>query len=260
MKISILGSGSAGNSTFVEIEDYKLLVDTGFSCKKTEEKLEKIGKKLSDISAILITHEHSDHINGAGVIARKYNIPIYITPESYRAGAVKLGQIDKSLLNFIDGDFILDDKVKVCPFDVMHDAVRTIGFKLETQLNKKIAISTDIGYITNIVREYFKDVDAMVIESNYDFNTLMNCQYPWNLKERVKSRNGHLSNNECAKFIKEMYTDKLKKVFLAHVSKDSNNISLIKETLEDEFIGMIRKPNCEITTQENVTKLFDIDE
>jgi len=213
MKISILGSGSGGNSTFVEIEDYKLLVDTGFSCKKTEEKLEKIGKKLSDISAILITHEHSDHINGAGVIARKYDIPIYITPESYRAGAVKLGEIDKSLLNFIDGDFILN----------------------------------------------FKDVDAMVIESNYDFNTLMNCSYPWNLKERVKSRNGHLSNNECAKFIKEMYTDKLKKVFLAHVSKDSNNISLIKETLEDEFIGMIRKPNCEITTQDNVTKLFDID-
>ena len=168
MKISILGSGSGGNSTFVEIEDYKILVDTGFSCKKTEE-------------------------------------------------------------------------------------------KLENQLNKKIAISTDIGYITNIVREYFKDVDAMVIESNYDFNTLMNCSYPWNLKERVKSRNGHLSNNECAKFIKEMYTDKLKKVFLAHVSKDSNNISLIKETLEDEFIGMIRKPNCEITTQDNVTKLFDID-
>lgn len=100
MKISILGSGSAGNSTFVEIEDYKLLVDTGFSCKKTEEKLEKIGKKLSDISAILITHEHSDHINGAGVIARKYDIPIYITPESYRAGAAKLGQIDKSLLFF----------------------------------------------------------------------------------------------------------------------------------------------------------------
>jgi len=246
MNISILGSGSSGNSTFVEIEDYKLLVDTGFSCKKTEEKLEMIGKKLSDISAILITHEHSDHINGAGVIARKYDIPIYITPESYKAGVGKLGEIDKSLIKFIDGSFILDDKVKVSPFDVMHDAERTIGFKLESQLNKKIAISTDIGYITNIVREYFKDVDAMVIESNYDFNTLMNCSYPWNLKERVKSRNGHLSNNECAKFIKEMYTDKLKKVFLAHVSKDSNHLSIIKETLEDEFTGMLRKPNCEL--------------
>lgn len=260
MKISILGSGSAGNSTFIEIEGYKILIDAGFSCKKTEDKLEKIGKKLSDISAILITHEHSDHINGAGIISRKYDIPIYITPESYKVGAAKLGQIDKSLINFIKGDFILDDKVKISSFDVMHDAVRTIGFKLETQLNKKIAISTDIGYITNVVREYFKYVDAMVIESNYDFNTLMNCSYPWNLKERVKGRNGHLSNNECAKFIREMCTDKLKKVFLAHVSKDSNKLSLIKETLQNEFTGMIRKPNCEITTQDEVTKLFDINE
>ena len=260
MKISILGSGSAGNSTFVEVEDYKILVDAGFSCKKTEEKLEKIGKSLADVSAILITHEHSDHINGAGIIARKYDIPLYITPESYRVGAEKLGAIDKSLLNFIDGDFILDDKIKVSPFDVMHDAERTIGFKLETQLNKKLAISTDIGHVTNVVREFFKDVDAMVIESNYDFNMLMNCNYPWNLKERVKSRNGHLSNNDCARFIKEMYTDKLKKIFLAHVSKDSNTPKLIQETLEDEFMGMLRKPSYEITSQDNVTKLFKIDE
>ena len=142
----------------------------------------------------------------------------------------------------------------------MHDAERTIGFKLETQLNKKLAISTDIGHVTNVVREFFKDVDAMVIESNYDFNMLMNCNYPWNLKERVKSRNGHLSNNDCARFIKEMYTDKLKKIFLAHVSKDSNTPKLIQETLEDEFMGMLRKPSYEITSQDNVTKLFKIDE
>ena len=120
MKISILGSGSAGNSTFVEIEDYKLLVDTGFSCKKTEEKLEKIGKKLSDISAILITHEHSDHINGAGVIARKYNIPIYITPESYKVGAIKLGEIDKSLINLAHSLF------ERCPFLLL-----TLSFKFQ---------------------------------------------------------------------------------------------------------------------------------
>ena len=89
---------------------------------------------------------------------------------------------------------------------------------------------------------------------------LMLCNYPWNLKERVKSRNGHLSNNDCARFIKEMYTDKLKKIFLAHVSKDSNTPKLIQETLEDEFMGMLRKPSYEITSQDNVTKLFKIDE
>lgn len=260
MKISVLGSGSAGNSTFIEIDGYKLLIDAGFSCKKTEEKLEQIGKKLSDISAILLTHEHSDHINGAGIIARKYDIPLFITPESYEAGLLKLGQLNKNLVNFIDGDFILDNKVKITPFDVMHDAVRTIGFRLENQSNQKIAVSTDVGYIDNIVREHFKDVDAMVIESNYDYNMLMNCSYPWNLKARVKSRNGHLSNNDCARFIKEMYTDKLKKVYLAHISKDSNNPNIIRETLNDEFLKTTNRFNYEITSQDDVTKLFDINE
>lgn len=258
MKVSILGSGSSGNSTFIEVDDLKILIDAGFSCKKTEEKLEKIGKKLSDVSAILLTHEHSDHINGAGIIARKYDIPLYISPESYNAGLNKLGEIDKTLIKLIDKDFIINDTIKVSPFDVMHDAIRTLGFRIETQLNKKIAVSTDIGYVDNNVRENFKDVDAMIIESNYDFNMLMNCSYPWNLKSRVKSRNGHLSNNDCARFIKEIYSDKIKKIFLAHVSKDSNDPRLIKQTMDDEFDKMLRRPEYEITSQEEVTKLFEI--
>lgn len=131
MKILILGSGSVGNLIFVEIEDYKFLVDIGFSCKKIEEKLEKIGKKLLDILVILIIYEYSDYINGVGVIVRKYDILIYIIFESYRVGVVKLGEIDKFLLNFIDGDFIFNDKVKVFLFDVMYDVERIIGFKLE---------------------------------------------------------------------------------------------------------------------------------
>lgn len=258
MKISVLGSGSSGNSTFIEVDGYKLLIDAGFSCKKTEEKLKEIGEDLSKISSILITHEHMDHIGGAGIIARKYDIPLFITKESYEAGKNKIGSINENLLNFFDESFILEDKIKVIPFDVMHDAARTVGFKLETQLNKKISVSTDIGCINNIIRENFKDVDAMIIESNYDFNMLMNSSYPWNLKERVKSRNGHLSNNTCAKFLKEMQSQKLKKVFLAHVSKDSNKEILIKEAIEEEFNGITRNFNYEITSQDKVSKIFEI--
>lgn len=259
MKISVLGSGSAGNSTYIEVDGLKILVDAGFSCKKIEEKLEQIGEKLSNISAMLITHEHTDHINGAGIIARKYDIPLYISRESYEAGATKLGELDRTLVKFIDTkEFILGDIIKISPFDVMHDAERTLGFRIESQLGKKIAISTDIGYIDNIVREYFKDVDAMIIESNYDYNMLMNCSYPWNLKARVKSRNGHLSNNDCARFIKEMHNDKIKKIFLAHISKDSNDPMLIKQTMDDEFDRMLRRPEYEITNQDIVSKLIEI--
>ncbi|MCI5725439.1 MBL fold metallo-hydrolase [Fusobacterium sp.] len=259
MKISVLGSGSAGNSTYIEVDGLKILVDAGFSCKKIEEKLEQIGEKLSNISAMLITHEHTDHISGAGIVARKYDIPLYISRESYEAGATKLGELDRTLLKFIDTkEFILGDTIKISPFDVMHDAERTLGFRIESQLGKKIAISTDIGYIDNIVREYFKDVDAMIIESNYDYNMLMNCSYPWNLKARVKSRNGHLSNNDCARFIKEMHNDKMKKIFLAHISKDSNDPMLIKQTMDDEFDRMLRRPEYEITNQDIVSKLIEI--
>lgn len=250
MKISILGSGSSGNSIFVEENNSKILIDAGFSCKKIEEKLNSIGEELEDISALLITHEHTDHILGAGIISRKYDIPLYITEESYWAGQKKLGKIEDHNLNFIKGNFIINDTIKAIPFDVMHDAERTIGFRLESKDHKKIAISTDIGYINNIVREAFKDVDVMVIESNYDYNMLMNCGYPFDLKARIKSNNGHLSNNSAVKFIKDIHSTKLKKAFLAHISKDSNSYNMAHETLERELFENKIKLDFEVALQD----------
>ena len=259
MKISVLGSGSKGNATFIDVNGTKILIDAGFSCKKIEEKLVSIGENIENISALLLTHEHADHIAGAGIISRKYEIPIYITRESFLICEQKLGKITNDKISFIDKHhFIIDNKIKITPFDVMHDAVRTVGFKLEDENAKKISISTDIGFINNVVREHFKDVDAMIIESNYDFNMLMNSDYPWGLKDRIKSRNGHLSNNEAAKFIKEMSSDKLKKVFLAHISKDSNSIHCIKNAFIEEFARATKRPSIEITNQDVASKIFEI--
>lgn len=258
MKVSILGSGSGGNSIYLESNGTKILIDAGFSCKKIEDKLNSIGKKLEGIDALLITHEHTDHIQGAGIISRKYNIPIYITTESYTAGMHKLGKIDENNIKFIEDKFILQNNILIKPFDVMHDANRTIGFRVENLDGKIATISTDIGYINNIVRENFKDSDLMIIESNYDYNMLMNCNYPWDLKARVKSRNGHLSNNDAAKFVKEMYSDKLKKVYLAHISKDSNNPEIIKNTFNEELKNSKIKLELELATQDNATKLFKL--
>jgi phosphoribosyl 1,2-cyclic phosphodiesterase len=258
MKISILGSGSGGNSTFVESDGTKILIDAGFSCKKIEEKLCCINENLCDIDALLITHEHADHISGAGIISRKYNIPIYITRESYHAGMAKIGDINSENLKFIDNSFILNDNIKATPFDVMHDAERTIGFRLTSLSGKNITISTDIGYVNNIVREAFRNTDVMVIESNYDYNMLMNCSYPFDLKARIKSRNGHLSNSSAAKFIAEMYTSNLKKVFLAHVSKDSNTYKMAKETIADELIQNKIKLEFEVALQDKNTDIFKL--
>lgn len=258
MKISILGSGSGGNSTYIESEKGKILVDAGFSCKKIEERLNFIERELNDINGILITHEHIDHIQGAGIISRKYNIPIYITSESFKAGESKLGKINLENLRFIKDKFIINDSLLVKPFDVMHDAQRTVGYRIESQSGKVVAISTDIGYVNNIVRENFKAADVMIIESNYDYNMLMNCNYPWDLKARVKGRNGHLSNNEAAKFIKEMYNENLKKVYLAHISKDSNNPDIVKDTIAQELRANKINLDYELAKQDVATKLFEI--
>ena len=140
----------------------------------------------------------------------------------------------------------------------MHDAVRTVGYRVENIEGKILAVSTDIGYVNNIVKENFKDVDLMVIESNYDYNMLMNCSYPWDLKARVKSRNGHLSNNDAAKFIKEIYSDKLKKVYLAHISKDSNNPDIVKNTIDQELKESKININYELANQDMATDIFEL--
>lgn len=254
MKVSILGSGSSGNSIFIEVNNIKILIDAGFSGKKIKEKLEVIGEDLNDIQALLITHEHGDHILGAGIISRKYNLPIYMTEESYHACEHKLGKLTPSNLNFIEGQFYLDD-VLITPFDVMHDAERTIGFSVE-HMEKKLTLATDIGHITNIVREQFKGSQIAIIECNYDFDMLMNCDYPWDLKSRVKGRNGHLCNEDTAKFLTELYHKDLEKVYLVHVSNDSNCYDLAYNTVEFELIKNDINIDLEIVRQNTVTPIY----
>ncbi|MGL4980652.1 MAG: MBL fold metallo-hydrolase [Fusobacteriaceae bacterium] len=257
MRISILGSGSSGNLTFIDAEGVKLLVDAGFSCKKIEERLSEIGEKLEDIDGILITHEHGDHILGAGIVSRKYNIPIYIAEKSYRMAEHKFGKLLSENLIFIDGKFKMKDGVLITPFDVLHDAERTLGYRIETSSGKVVSIATDIGYVDNSVKEQFKDVDIMVIECNYDYHMLMESQYPWDLKARVKGRNGHLSNSDSAKLIKDVYSERLKKVFLVHVSKDSNRYSLAIETVRDDLRGDGIEVDLEVAKQNEVTSVWE---
>ncbi len=256
MKLSVLGSGSSGNAIFVESKDIRVLVDVGFSCKKMEEKLAKIDVCPKTISALLITHEHSDHIGGAGIFSRKYDVPIYITEKSFEAGKEKIGKVKDENIKIITKDFKICDTLDISPFEVMHDAEQTIGYEIRNSEGKKITLATDIGYITNGVKERFKGSDVILIESNYDYNMLMNGPYPWELKNRVKGKNGHLSNHDCAKFIESIYHDFLQKVYLVHISKDNNTYNTahraVKEHLKAEGISI----DIEVAEQEKTTEIF----
>lgn len=256
MRVSILGSGSSGNATYVETEGVGLLIDAGFSGKKMEEKLNEIDVDIKTVKAILITHEHMDHILGAGILVRKHDIPLYITKESYEESKHKIGKINLDKLNFIHDEFNIE-KVRIKPFDVMHDAVRTVGFSITNNSDKKLAIATDIGYTTNIVKEEFKNSDVIIIESNYDYYKLMNGPYNWNLKNRVKGQNGHLCNVKASEFIGKIYTDKLKKIYLTHISRDNNTYELAYNTVKNYLNKNNICVDIEVATQESTTKLFE---
>lgn len=258
MKVSILGSGSSGNSTFIETDNFRFLIDAGFSGKQTKEKLEEIGVAPDTLGAILITHEHGDHILGAGILSRKYDIPIYITKKSYDKACKKLGKIDEKNIKFIEENFVIGGKIEVEAFEVMHDAQMTVAFCVRNSEEKKLAIATDIGYTTNIVKQKFMESDIVIIESNYDYKMLMNGPYPWELKNRVKGKRGHLSNLDSAKFIKTIHSEKLKKVFLAHMSKDNNTAEIAYNTVKEYLRESSLDIELEVARQDKVTEIFKI--
>ena len=259
MQISKPGSGSGGNATYIGSENGEILIDAGFSCKKKEERLSIILWDISDMNGILITHEHSDHIPGAGLISRQPNVSIYITPERSKAGECKSGEIAAGNLRLIaNAKLVMNDSLLVMPFDAMHDACRTVGSRIGSRNGKVAAISTDMGCVSYVVRENFKVVAIMVIECNNDSYVRMNCHDPWDLKARVGSRDGHLSNNDAAMFITEMSNAKLKKVYLAPIGKDSHNPDVVRDTIAQELIGSRVRLECELAKQDSATGLFEL--
>ena len=257
MKFSSLGSGSSGNSSYIEMENKKFLVDAGFSGKKIAEKLNNIEKRIEDITGIFVTHEHSDHIQGLGVVSRKYDIPIYLHEMTYCVIREKIGKIDKKNLNFIREDKVVIGDCVINNFEVMHDAKKCLGYTFEYG-EKKLSYASDVGCVNNIIKENLKNSDVIVLESNYDYNMLMTGPYHWELKNRVKGRNGHLSNAEASKLIAQVLNEKLKKVYLMHISKDNNTPELAYNSLY-EILERENKSHLEIEViDEKGTEIYKI--
>jgi phosphoribosyl 1,2-cyclic phosphodiesterase len=229
MKTSALASGSSGNCFFVESGNCSFLVDAGVSCKQIEQRMDKIGKDVSYLKGIFVTHEHSDHIRGVDVLARKYSVPVFVTKGCYENCSLVS---DDSLVNFIDKDKVMKlDNVKVLPFSKNHDASDPVSYSVASG-NKKVSFMTDIGVACNNVVKHVKDSNVLFMEANHDIEMLSNGRYPAYLKKRILSDNGHLSNYAAALCILEHATPKLKHIVLSHLSENNNTEEIALKTIK----------------------------
>ena len=237
MRMCSIASGSSGNCIYVGSDNHHILIDAGISGKRVEAGLRELELSGKDIDGILLTHEHSDHIKGLGVLARKYGVPSYTTPGT--AGAVKamsgLGRIDDSLFVEIhaDQDFQIGD-LKVSPFHISHDAAEPVAYRIACG-EKKMAVATDLGVYTDYTVEHLKGLDVLLLEANHDIHMLQVGAYPYYLKQRISGDLGHLSNETAGKLLCEVLHDDLKAIVLGHLSKENNYAELAYETVKLEI-------------------------
>ncbi|NLU52239.1 MAG: MBL fold metallo-hydrolase [Clostridiaceae bacterium] len=231
IKVCSLFSGSSGNCIFVSNGDTAVLIDAGVSGKRIEEALKSIGESFDKIAGIFITHEHSDHISGAGILSRRYKIPIYANSLTWNAMRPFLGKLTPDLIRHIETgrEHIIGD-MTVRPFPIPHDAACPVGYNIFID-GKKITIATDIGHMNKELLSNLVKSDMVLLESNHDIDMLMTGRYPWPLKQRILSDNGHLCNEMAGKTVAYLAECGTKLFLLGHLSKENNFPELAYQTV-----------------------------
>lgn len=235
-RFASIASGSSGNSIYFGSDNTHILIDTGISNKRIEEGLKNLGLKVSDLSGILITHEHSDHIQGLRTLTKKYQIPIYATKGTLDyIKAKKIIEGNEDLCNVISADTkITIDDIDASVFKISHDASEPVGFRLSTA-GKSVAVATDMGVYDEYIVDKLQDLDAILLEANHDIRMLEAGPYPYHLKRRILGSKGHLCNEIAGKLLARILNDNLKHVLLGHLSKENNYPSLAYETVKVEI-------------------------
>lgn len=239
MRLLSIASGSSGNCIYVGNDDTHILIDTGISGKRIEAGLNSIGLSGKDIDAVLVTHEHVDHIAGLGVFSRKWNAPIYATAGTVHGiqGTKSVGLIDTDLYEiFHKNEEISIGTLKINPIHISHDAAEPTAYHVsESDGKKRVAVATDMGCITEEVVEALRGVQALLIEANHDVNMLQVGPYPYYLKRRILGNRGHLSNETCGKLLNHIVHDDLQDILLGHLSKENNMPELAYEAVRLEI-------------------------
>jgi len=259
MIIQPLASGSKGNLTLIQSEKAKILIDQGLSAKQASFRLQDAGHNPNEIQAIFITHEHGDHIGGVRVFAKKYKIPVYINSNILQIALEKkqFNEI-KDLRTFMPSDDIKFKDLHIHPFRVNHDAVETINFIIKNK-NKSIGIFTDLGFVNNIAKMKAKNLDLMILEANHDLEMLKNSRYPLSIQQRIKSKFGHLSNEQSVNFLVDTLTsNKLQNVILGHLSEENNDHNLVMDYFMEHLERHKHSVDITIAQQHKITKSFEI--
>lgn len=239
MQIHILASGSAGNAVLVEMGGHKILVDAGISCRRIERGLAAVGFTAGELDGILITHEHTDHIKGIPVMARRYHVPVYARPAAWTRIA-EADRIPRECRREV-GDKLDFGPVQVVPFSVSHDAVDPVGYGFYYKNNKWV-VATDFGVITRPVAEALAYADVAVLESNHDLEMLRTGPYPPYLKQRIEGKKGHLSNHDAGYLLARIPRVRHMQVFLAHLSQHNNLPHLAERTVRD----VLHRHDCSV--------------
>ncbi len=233
IKFCNLFSGSTGNCTYISTENTQILIDAGVSCNKIAKSLAELNTNFDEIDAILVTHEHSDHTKGLATITKKYHIPVYTSPKTWKS-MESLNILETCKLYFTPNkEFEIGD-FKIFPFSIPHDAIDPCGFSILAE-NKKITLATDIGHLTKEIVSYMEHSDILLLESNYDTETLKCGSYPYFLKERILGENGHLSNDIASKAVSYLCKNGVNNIILAHLSKENNFPELAYQTAINEL-------------------------
>ncbi len=236
MRLCSIASGSSGNCIYVGSDTTHLLVDVGISGKRTEAGLKELGLKMEDIDGIFITHEHSDHIAGLGVLARKYGTPLYATKGTIQAiqKTTALGRIPEELFHPVRADEKIIIKDMVCnPMKISHDAAEPVAYRLQHG-KQRVGIVTDLGTYNEYTVESLRGMDALLLEANHDIKMLQVGPYPYHLKQRILGDRGHLSNERAGQLLCSLIHDNLKAVMLGHLSKENNLPELAYEAVRVE--------------------------
>nr|WP_297704949.1 MBL fold metallo-hydrolase [uncultured Butyrivibrio sp.] len=237
MRFTSIASGSSGNCTYVGSDNTHILIDAGVSKKRIEEGLGELGVSLSDLDAIFVTHEHVDHIAALHTILKKYDIPIYATGgtiQGIRSSDKKCEMTDSRFIQvMVDKAVAIGDMI-VNPMTISHDANEPCGYRVYHG-DKKIGVATDLGCYTDYTVECLSDCDALLLEANHDVRMLQTGPYPYQLKRRILGDRGHLSNEKSGELLCKLLNEKMKGIFLGHLSKENNLPELAYETVRVEI-------------------------